>query len=486
MEASFLGIDIGSTAVKAILIDSETLSPLVRSSCVYPTKRENGFVTQSPDDWVSAAACAVKDAVTQSPDTPIAAISVSAQGGSIFAADKHHCPITDAVSWMDSRASAEADELYRRFGEKIYNSCGWRLSPLDDASKLLWLRKNAPSVFSDAEYFMTTADYITGRLCGRYVYDPTSAAITRLYDIAKADYNDALMEYIEINRSQLSDIMPCGAAIGTTGCEAAEIFGIDTGIPVYCGAHDQYCAAIGSGVGKPGDLLIATGTAWVLFGVTKEPGFSPLHIAPGVFPSIGRSTCNTAYGAIASLSGIGASVDRFASAHGRTPADSDAEASMLLARRGHHGDDYFALTPCEDGRGFLYHRPGSGIEFRCTPGKSYAECYLALLEGASFEVLSVAEKMKCGNNVSVIMSGGAARSGLWSHIVASAAATRGWSLDVTSERDAPAFGAALIAAASCGKDISDVCRTNRVVPDEKYAEYMGHAFDIWKEKILIK
>ena len=84
-----------------------------------------------------------------------------------------------------------------------------------------------------------------------------------------------------------------------------------------------------------------------------------------------------------------------------------------------------------------------------------------------------------------MMSGGAARSSLWRNIVASATASQGWRLAVSTERDAPAYGAALIAAAADGADISDVAKNEATVPDAAYTEYLGRAFRVWKENILI-
>lgn len=482
----YLGIDIGSTAVKAALVASDTLRLTACRGCAYPTKREGTFVTQSPHDWVSAAVSAVRDVLSTTGDTPcIAGISVSAQGGSIFAADRDREPISDAVSWMDARASKEADELYREFGEDIYRACGWRLSPLDDASKLLWLRKNDPELFERAAYFMTTADFFTGWLCGNSVYDPTSAAITRLFDIRTGKYNDALISRIGIEKSKFSAVLPCGKSAGTLGANAASALGLLPGIPVWIGAHDQYCAALGSGITRPGQLLIATGTAWVLFGVTGQAEFSELHAAPGVFPNICGSRNEPKYGVIAAMSGIGASVERYAVLNGRSLSDSDAEAARLLQSNLTSDRAYTPFSPCEDGRGFLPHAAGTGIVFDKLADAEYTQKYLGLLEGAAFETLAAAEKIHAGKDLSLVMSGGAARSSLWRNIVASAAASQGWRLAVSTERDAPAYGAALISAAADGADISDVAKNEATVPDAAYTEYLGRAFRVWKENILI-
>ncbi len=384
---------------------------------------------------------------------------------------------------MDARAAEEAGELQSRFGEGVYLSSGWRLSPLDDASKLLWLKKHDSALFRRAAHYLTTADYYTGHLCGRYVYDPASAAITRLYDFMRGECSRELLEYLDIDAKKISPVMPSGTLAGTLTKDAADELGLDPGIPVSVGAHDQYCAAVGSGIRRPGQLLIATGTAWVLFGVTREPCFSPLHTAPCVFPELSGGDAKK-YGVIATLSGIGASVERFAASCGYSLAESDRLAAALLEKRPDVGR-YVPASPCEEGRGFLPHRAGTGITYDPVSGKDYAARYLALLEGAAFEALAAAEKLPLGAHPSVVMSGGAARSALWRGIVASAAASRGMTLELAREKDAPAFGAALIAAAGSGRDImSAVGETETVPPVGEYAAWLGEAYLLWKKAIL--
>lgn len=487
MKSYYLGIDIGSTAVKAMLIDGETLTPAFRVGVGYPTKRVSGYVTQAPSDWADAAASAVHGVIAEADNAGrsgnILGISLSAQGGSIFATDENYKPISDAVSWMDARAAEEAGELQSRFGEGVYLSSGWRLSPLDDASKLLWLKKHDSALFRRAAHYLTTADYYTGHLCGRYVYDPASAAITRLYDFMRGECSRELLEYLDIDAKKISPVMPSGTLAGTLTKDAADELGLDPGIPVSVGAHDQYCAAVGSGIRRPGQLLIATGTAWVLFGVTREPCFSPLHTAPCVFPELSGGDAKK-YGVIATLSGIGASVERFAASCGYSLAESDRLAAVLLEKRPDVGR-YVPASPCEEGRGFLPHRAGTGITYDPVSGKDYAARYLALLEGAAFEALAAAEKLPLGAHPSVVMSGGAARSALWRGIVASAAASRGMTLELAREKDAPAFGAALIAAAGSGRDImSAVGETETVPPVGEYAAWLGEAYLLWKKAIL--
>ena len=159
-------------------------------------------------------------------------------------------------------------------------------------------------------------------LTGGYVTDPTRAAIMRLYDINKGVWNAEMLEFLGITAKRLPEVQRSGTFIGYLTAEAAAAFGLNTDVKVYNGAHDQYCASIGSGVISPGRLLPATGTAWVLFGVTEKPLFSKSHISPGVHPWGG-------FGAMASLSGIGAVVEGFASSYGESLGSLDKKAEQF-------------------------------------------------------------------------------------------------------------------------------------------------------------
>ena len=141
-----LGIDIGSTAVKACLIRCGA-DPSVagRGSAAYPTYREGGFVEQDPLDWNRAAAAAVREAVSQlSPGEKkqICGICMSAQGGSVYMADRDRNPITRAYTWMDLRAVKESAQMTADLGpDLVRDACGWKLSDSSAAAKILWLKK---------------------------------------------------------------------------------------------------------------------------------------------------------------------------------------------------------------------------------------------------------------------------------------------------------------------------------------------------------
>ena len=121
----YLGLDIGTTAVKAIIISGDTLIPVSRGCVGYPTKRSGEYVTQSPSCWRAAAIGAVRKALDEAGKGSavtgnICGISVSAQGGALLAADLRGEALCDAISWMDCRAADESAQMHEHFGEGIY------------------------------------------------------------------------------------------------------------------------------------------------------------------------------------------------------------------------------------------------------------------------------------------------------------------------------------------------------------------------------
>lgn len=427
----FIGLDIGSTAVKAVAAD-EGGNILSRGRQTYPTETSGIYSTQNPDDWWAASVGALRQVVAELRNPgEVCALGISAQGGSIFALDSNFTPLTEAMTWMDRRAAAEAEEIRRTLGDKIYKSCGWQTSPVDCASKLLWLRRQRPEVFGRIAKVMTTEEFINYKLTGRAVTDPTGAAITRLYDINRLCWNYDLLRHLGIGEEMLPEVLPCGSVVGRLAKSAARVLGLGEDVAVLNGAHDQYCASLGSGVINPGEILLATGTAWVIFGVTAELKFADERIAPGIHPAAGR------FGAMTSLGGVGAAIENHAGRYGLSLQDIDSGAA---GRR----ENAAQLLLCP--------RDPADSASRLSDNYDEYDIALAMMEGAVFEVRLTLEKFRAqgltsGTSGALTMSGGAAKSKLWSSIV-TAVCDR--PLLLTGEPDTPALGAAIIAAVGSG------------------------------------
>ena len=472
----YIGIDVGTTSLKALAID-ENCNKLASAKAAYELHADGVKVTQSAVEWWRAACEAIRaisdELKATAPDAKIVAISTSAQGGSTTALDESGKPMIEAMSWMDKRATAECEELRTAIGaDEFYSRFGWLLQPSSDASKLLWLKKYSPEVYEDATCFPSTLGYINYCLTGKLAEDPTCAAIRRLYNFNTDKFDSEVLGYLALDESRLPVTLPTASLVGNLTKDAADALGLDESVKVYNGAHDQYCSSIGSGIVDAGKLLLATGTAWVLFGVTEQPLFSESRISPCRHPA-GK------YGVLATVSGIGATLEWFSSLCS-TPIPALDEVAK--DRIGKTADLFF--RPSASGTGLLIGNSTGAHVKGLSIGHDKYDIALALMEGAAFEAALVIEEFcKSGmNNLSSItMSGGASRSSLWRQIVAN---VTGLKLITSAESDSPALGAAIMAAAegdgaylaalakaTSGADVT-LPDENRAYYKEKYAAYL--------------
>jgi xylulokinase len=471
----FLGVDIGSSSIKtAVLRVSEAGLPdaiIGKANIDYPTYYPiDDSSEQSADDWNHAAAVAIKGAVSSMSSeekSKIAGISFSSQAGSIYPADENNKPLYNALTWMDRRAVAENEEKTAALGfANITSKSGWKPTPADCISKLLWLKKHESEVFSKAKHFYTTLESVTGFLCGNFVTDPTNIALTRLYDYKAGCYIPEALEFLGITEDMLPTVAPCGSPAGRLLKSAADKCGLPEGIPVYVGAHDQYCASIGSGVTEPGQLLIATGTAWVLFGVANSPIQKQPYPAPCKHPIDNR------YGVMTSLAGCGKAIGLLASECNCTAAAFDLEIEMNGLKECRENNKSFFVCSLPEGIA-LPHKKGVCKPITLDGKKPAYEVALAAMESAVFEAKSVIDAFEDAGfpkKGELVISGGASKSRLWTGIVASVFSDR--PICRLAEPDAPAFGAAMIAATSAGEfnSLTEAARLVRRIPIEPDAE----------------
>ena len=299
----YIGIDVGTTSLKALAL-GERGECLATAKSAYELSACGAEATQNANDWYEAAVSAIREIAEKVKDLgEIQAISTSAQGGATVLLDSSGNTLTPAYSWMDNRAVRESEELKNIFGDELfYSRYGWRMQPNSDAAKLLWMKKNIPDIYKSAAAFPSTLGFINGRLTGRIVEDPTCAAIRRLYDINERKISPDLLDHLGLTEDKLPETLPTGAFVGNLTAEAAARTRLSESVRVYNGAHDQYCASIGSGTVEVGQLMLATGTAWVLLGVTEKPLFGKSRISPCIHPAGG-------YGALSTVSGIGAAFE---------------------------------------------------------------------------------------------------------------------------------------------------------------------------------
>ncbi len=432
----FIGLDVGTTGTKAVVMD-ENGKMHGSGYQEYELTFSGTRVTQNAEDWWSAAVSAIRAATSSLVDPSLVrGIGISTQGATMLAMDAFGRPLGPAITWMDHRAEKQAESLGRVLGaDTIYRTSGWRLSATCDAAKIAWLREEEPAIFAEAHCFVSTLEFMNFRMTGRAVIDPSNAAIRQLFNIRTGDWDDHILAAVGVSRRQLPAIQPTGDPVGRLTPAAASILGLSPEVMVFNGAHDQYCAAIGSGAVHVGDLLLATGTTWVVLGVTDRPLYTKSHIAPGIHPVKDR------FGAMASLVSAGSALKWYKQLIGEDfrQLDEGAAGRMQSAKD-------LLFYPYLAGAGFPHnHSQTRGSILGLDMSHDKYDIARALMEGVAFETRLVLDEFAAqGMSVSrLIMTGGASRSRIWSEIVGYVTGCEVYRMQVP---ETCCVGAAMIAA----------------------------------------
>lgn len=442
MRKYVIGLDIGTTCTKAVVIDDSGKIVGQGSSGYDLIPLPNGGVEQDAQDWIDASAAALKAATQNLSTESIVGISCSTQGGSTVAIDKYGNFIGNAWTWMDKRSKTEAEEMGILLGKDyIYRTTGSRIGPALDAAKLRNMKKDPQ--YNDATSFLTTLEVINRWLTGKPVIDPSNAAMRQLLNIDEIKWDKPILDAAGISSDELPSIMAAGSLIGTLSPQASFATGLSAGIPVYNGAHDQYCASIGAGAIHAGDMLLSAGTTWVLMGITQKPMYTDSFIVPGRHPIDGL------YGAIASLVGSGASMQWY---HNHLMSTNFDTMNEVVPERTESTKDLF-FFPYFNGAPYPIHNSAAkGVFAGITLEHDQFDMARALMEGVAFGVRrAVSDFAKNGAHIdSITMMGGAAKSPAWMQMIAS---ITGVPIKRLNCADVCAVGAAMIAA--CGAGIYD-------------------------------
>jgi len=447
-----LGADIGTTGTKTMLI-GEAGAREGYAYQEYPliTLADGGIEQRAQDWWLTLAGTVREATAGIAGKHQIKALSLSTQGGSCVLLDGNDEPLINAHSWMDNRpdsvlgAFSDMDERY------FYQASGWRLSGLMMAARAVWFRRNRPEAWARAKRYLTTADYVNLRLTGRAAIDPTNAAMTQLFDIRTMDWDDKILAAAGVPRSLLPDIVPSGEVIGTLTPAAAKELGLNEGTLVVSGAHDQYAAAVGAGAFEPGDMLLSTGTAWVLMGIAGKLTYDYED-----FLGVGNHALKGLFGALTSIPTAGAGLEWYR----KNFAEQEMKGGAL-SRVSFKKLDGAAEARIEKNAGLFFFPQFNGRLFpRWTP-KSKAsfmglslehdsyDMALAIMEGVAFDMMMnieayAAKGFPCEQ---LKLLGGASKSRLWTDILRD---VTGLPLMRFREADVTCLGAASLAAAGCG------------------------------------
>jgi len=282
MVDTLLGLDIGSSSVKASLLDAATGKVL--ASATSPTDRElpieapkPGWAEQHPDSWWEHVGHAVRHLGQNStvPLSTIKAVGIAYQMHGLVLLDQKGKPVRPAIIWCDSRAVDVGAEAFQALGrDRCLQNLG--NSPGNfTASKLAWVKRHEPEVFSQAACMMLPGDYIALRLTGERGTTFSGLSEGVLWNFSDEAPAHFLLEYFGISPSLLAPATPCFNPFASVRSEAAAELGIPAGIPVSYRAGDQPNNALALNALEPGEVAANAGTSGVVYGVSSAPAIDP-------------------------------------------------------------------------------------------------------------------------------------------------------------------------------------------------------------------
>ena len=479
MSGYILGLDVGTTATKAILLDpnkgiiAETQEP---ANLYSP---EAGWAEEDPQVWWSNVPKLVHSCLAQAQAKPdqIIAIGVSGMVPTVILLDAKGSVLYPSIQQNDARAYREIEEMQSHISEEeALEQTGSAITSQSVGPKLLWLKTNKPDLFSQAAHVMGSYDYIVYKLTGEFSSERNWALESGLFDLVENDWIDSFLSLCGTSKEYFGKVHWPSEVVGQITAEAAEYSGLPLGTPVVAGSADHIASAFSAGLKSPGDLLVKLGGAGdILLSmdqlIVDKRLFLDYHVIPGKYFLNG---CMASSGSI-----IKWFKNEFA------PISSYEE----LDKEGldiSPGCDGLILLPYFIGEKTPINDPSArGVFFGLSLTHHRAHLYRAILEGISFGFLHhikiFAERGLTLKKVRV--TNGGARSVLWKQISAD---VLGLPLEQIAHHPGSSLGAAFVAGKGVGaisswEDIENYIQIERVVePDMSSHKLYQELFEIYQ------
>ena len=276
-----LGYDIGSSSVKASLVDA--YSGKCVASAYYPKQEaeilapQTGWAEQQPAMWWENLKLATADVLYSSRvnKEDIKAIGISYQMHGLVCVDKDQQVLRPAIIWCDSRAVSIGQKAFDELGSDVCLSHLLNSPGNFTASKLAWIKRNEPQIFEKIDKIMLPGDYIAMKMTGNVCTTISGLSEGVMWDFKNNELADFLLDYYGIDSSMIADIVPTFGDQGTITKIAAQELGLKEGTPVSYRAGDQPNNALSLNVFNPGEIAATAGTSGVVYGVTGKINYDP-------------------------------------------------------------------------------------------------------------------------------------------------------------------------------------------------------------------
>ncbi|WP_027183701.1 xylulokinase [Desulfovibrio inopinatus] len=448
--AYYLGIDIGTSAVKTILVDANE-NIVARAETAYGIERPHPlWAEQDARIWSHAVRHTVHMIRDAAPHALSATqgIGLSGQMHAAVVLDRDDQPLRPAMLWNDGRSKDEACWLHAHH-PGLAEETGVLPMPGFTASKLVWLQRHEPDIFRKIRYVLPAKDLVRLELTGERLTDPCDGAGMGMLNEAKRQWSTTVLEAIGLDASVLPELVEGTQAAGQVSKQAAAEWGLPEGIVVAAGAGDCAAGAIGAGMTEEGAAFVSLGTGVLMFCPTCD--YRP-HIA-----SLIHAFCHAVperWFQMAAMLNGGSVLEYITTLTGSSPA----QAAAALETH-YRGPGNVTMLPYLNGERTPHNNPlAKGVLFGLTPQTNALDLAQAAMEAVAY---TLADGLRCLEEAGtaipgVALVGGGAKSRIWAHIIA--AVMKRPVTRFSGGETGPAFGAARLARmAHTGESVQTVC-----------------------------
>lgn len=437
----YIGIDLGTSAVKLLLMDGEGKIKKIVSR-EYPLYFPHpGWSEQKPEDWFARSMEGIRELTAECEKSEVAGISFGGQMHGLVALDKDDAVIRPAILWNDGRTGEETDYLNQVIGKEKLSAYTANIAFAGfTAPKILWMKKHEPDNFARIAKIMLPKDYLAYKLSGTFCTDMSDASGMLLMDVKNRRWSGEMMDICGITEEMLPRLYESFQVVGTLKPELARELGLSPEVKIIAGAGDNAAAAVGTGTVGDGMCNISLGTSGTIFISSREfkvDEHNALH-------SFAHSDGN--YHLMGCMLSA-ASCNKWWNEEILKTADFAAEQAAIDKL----GENNVFFLPYLMGERSPHNNPDARAMFiGMSMDTTREDMTQAVLEGVAFglrDSLEVARSLGISIGRTKICGGGA-KSSLWKKIIANVMDMK---VDVIESEEGPALGGAMLAAVGCGE-----------------------------------
>ena len=474
-EPTFLGIDVGTSSVKAGFVSSDGRG-LLQTSAEYPTfYGQDGEVEQNAFDWWNAATRAVQTLVKQAPHLAraVQAVSVSCQAPTLFGVDRHGRPVGRGLIWMDRQAEPVCRGVLREHAEYVHHYSCNRIDPYYMLSKLVWQKQYHPQDYTRTDSYLSINGWLVYQLTGSRLMDVTNANLTQLLNVYTLNWDRGIFNRLDLDLDKMPPVVSCGTAAGIIRPELARLWGLPPQTVVASGCVDGSAAPLGLGLSAEGDVFEMSGTSSGIGVILSNPRFCPnlslmKHVREDKWFLKGSTSCSGG-----ALKWDRDQVDQL--------ADPDCfQTYSLLAQESPPGAGGVLFLPYLNGeRAPLWDSRLRGVCLGFSSATRKKDLLRAILEGTAYALRTILEEFPADQKQSdvILGTGGGYSSALWSQIKADVLGRTICARKTTF--DAAVLGSAYIAMEAVGVPVPKPPRDTEEVlyhPDSALSSVYGRNY----------